>query len=197
VLIVRCVATAALLLALSGPATGTGFRARPFHPTPPAPEIALTASDGSEFRLSQERGHVVVLTFGYTYCPDVCPAILGKLAQARAQLGVPASRVRVVLVTLDPVRDTPDRLRTHLDRFDTTFIGVTGTPEAVTRVQRAYGIVAHRDGAQGSDGFPVNHSAPMYVIDHDGRLRLLFTVATPVTDMAHDLALLSKAAERP
>jgi protein SCO1 len=193
-MMLRCLATACLLVVMSGFATGTGFRARPFHPTPPAPEIELTAADRAEFRLSRERGHVVVLTFGYTQCPDVCPAILAKLAQARARLGVPMSRVRVVLVTVDPVRDTPDRLRAYLDRFDSTFIGVTGTPEAVMRVQRAYGIVAHRDGA---DGFPANHSAPMYVIDHEGRLRLLFTAATAVADMAHDLQLLAEAAERP
>jgi len=176
-----------------GPAMGAGFRARAFHPTPSAPEIRLTASNGTEFRLSEQRGQIVALSFGYTSCPDVCPVILAKLAQARAQLGTIASKVRVVFVTVDPARDTPERLRAHMEAFDATFTGVTGTTEELARVQRSYGIVAPRGRPHdGSSAFPVNHSAPVYVIDQDGRLRLLFTSATSIEDMAHDLRLLSE-----
>jgi len=193
----RSLLTIGLVLILDlGPATGAGFRARTFHPTPPAPEIQLTASNGTEFRLSQLRGQIVALTFGYTACPDVCPVILAKLAQARAELGSASSRVRVVFVTVDPVHDTPDRLRAHMAAFDATFVGVTGTPEELGRAQRAYGLGAQRSRPpDGPDAFPVNHAAPVYVIDQEGRLRLLFTGATPAGDMAHDLRLLSEAVE--
>jgi protein SCO1 len=179
-------------------ALGAAFRTSVLQPTPPAPEIRLMASDGTEFRLSQRRGQIVVLSFGYTSCPDVCPTILAKLAQARARLRAPASKVQVVFVTVDPTRDTPDRLRAHMDRFDRTFVGVTGTREELARVQQAYGIVAQQGPPRDRPGaILVDHSAPVYVIDQDGRLRLMFTDATSVEDMAHDLQLLSEALEDP
>ena len=186
-----------LVLVLNiGLAIGAGFRARALHPTPPAPEIRLAATDGTEFRLSQQRGQIVLLSFGYTSCPDVCPMILAKLAQARAKLGMTASKVRVVFVTVDAARDTPDRLSAHMAAFGSTFLGLTGSPEELTRVQRAYGIVAQRrQPRDGSDAFLVDHSAPVYVVDHEGRLRLMFTGATSADDMAHDLRLLSEAME--
>jgi len=177
------------------PTMGEDFRTSVLHPTRLAPEIQLT-SDGDEFRLSRLRGQIIALSFGYTFCPDVCPTVLGKLARARAQLGRIASGVRVVFVALDPARDTPDRLLAHMAAFDATFIGVTGTSRELARVQHAYGVIAQpRQRRDGSAATLIDHSAPIYVIDQDGRLRLMFTAATPVDDMTHDLRLLAETAQ--
>jgi protein SCO1/2 len=167
------------------------FRAGVLEPPRPAPEIRLTAADGTEFRLSQHRGQIVLLTFGYTSCPDVCPIILAKLARARARLGPPAAQVRVVFVTVDPTRDAPDRMGARLAAFDATILGLTGTAQDLARVRHSYGVVAqHARTRPGSEVSLIDHSAPVYVIDRNGRLRLMFTAATPVEDMTHDLRLL-------
>src|SRR5882724_5119691 len=127
------------------PTMGEDFRTSVLHPTRLAPEIQLT-SDGDEFRLSRLRGQIIALSFGYTFCPDVCPTVLGKLARAR--------------------------------------------------VQHAYGVIAQpRQRRDGSAATLIDHSAPIYVIDQDGRLRLMFTAATPVDDMTHDLRLLAETAQ--
>jgi protein SCO1/2 len=185
---------AALLLLLWAPATGgagPAFRGGALDPPHQAPEIVLPAADGSEFRLSRHRGDVVALAFGYTFCPDVCPATLAELAQVRARLGRAAARVHVVFVTVDPERDGPERLRAYTRAFDPTFVGVTGSPERLAAVQRAYGVVARKQTPRGTAAaYLMDHSASVYVIDPEGRLRLIFPFGTSIDDMTHDIALL-------
>ncbi|HET6379492.1 MAG TPA: SCO family protein [candidate division Zixibacteria bacterium] len=167
------------------------FRAAVLTPPRLAPEVRLTASGGAEFRLSQQRGHIVLLTFGYTSCPDVCPIILAKLAQARAQLGPLAPQVQIVFVTVDPARDTPDLMAARLGAFDPTIVGLTGTPADLARARQAYGVVAQQVRPRpGSEVDRFDHSAPVYVVDRYGRLRLMFTSGTSVEDMTHDLHVL-------
>jgi cytochrome oxidase Cu insertion factor (SCO1/SenC/PrrC family) len=135
------------------PAMGDDFRTNVLHPTRPAP------------------GHIVALSFGYTFCPGFCPMVLGKLARARGQLGRFAPGVRVVFVAVDPARYTPDRLLGYTAALDTTFISVTGTPLELARVQHAYGVVAQpRRPRDGSGASLIDHSAPVIVIDGDGQL---------------------------
>jgi protein SCO1 len=123
------------------------FRSGVLDPPRLAPEIVLPAHDGTDFRLSRHRGDVVAITFGFTFCPDVCPTTLAELAQVRAKLGPAAKRLRVVFVTVDPERDGPERLRAYTHAFDRTFVGLTGSPEQLAAVQRAYGPAHHRGGA--------------------------------------------------
>jgi protein SCO1/2 len=152
-------------------------------PIKPAPDLALTTTEGTEFRLSQQRGKVVVLTFGFTLCPDVCPTTLTKLAQVRAQLGAAAGDVRVVFVTLDPERDSADRLREYARRFDPTFVGLTGTPRAVAQARDAYGVIAAQRTVPHPLGYLVDHSTFVFVVDRAGQLRLMFHGGATVEDM--------------
>ena len=133
----------------------------------------------------------MVLFFGYTFCPDVCPLTLSEMVQVRTQLGEKAARVRVAFITVDPERDTVERLRAYVGAFDRSFLGLTGAPEALARVRQAYGVVAEKRAVAGTKAaYLIDHSAFAYIIDPEGRLRLMFPFGTPIDDMAHDLGLL-------
>jgi protein SCO1/2 len=172
-------------------AAGPGFRSGVLEPPRPAPEIALRAHDGSDFRLSRHRGDVVAIAFGYTFCPDVCPTTLAELAQVRTKLGPVARRLRVIFVTVDPERDGPERLRAYTQAFDRTFIGLTGSPDQLAAVQRSYGVVAKKQAVRGTAAaYLVDHSAFVYVVDAEGQLRLMVPFGTSIDDMTHDIGLL-------
>lgn len=163
-------------------------------PPRPAPDFTLRTAEGREFRLSQHRGAVVLLTFGHTACPDVCPTILAEFAQVKARLGAPRRQVLFVFVTVDPERDSPDRIRAYTRAFDATVIGLTGSAEQMEQVRRAYGVTARKRMVGGTAAaYLVDHSAFVYVIDADGRLRLMFPFGTSVDDMTHDITLLTRS----
>lgn len=192
---------AALLIALAlvvGAAAWAVARrgAPPFHgravePPRPAPDFTLTGPDGQPFRLSQLQGRAVVLFFGYTHCPDVCPATLSTFEAVKQALGAEGERVRFVFVTVDPERDTPQRLREYLRRFDPEFIGLSGDPETLAAVREAYGIYAARagdhQGGMPSGHYVMTHTATSFVIDPAGRLRVSYSFGTPADQMAADL----------
>jgi protein SCO1/2 len=159
-----------------------------FDPPREAPAISLTASDGSELKLSDYRGKVVVLGFGFTSCPEVCPTTLGMLAQARRKLGDDAGEMQVVYITVDPETDTPERMRDYLRRFDESFVGGTGTEAQLDAVRREYGVIASRK-PQGS-GYTYAHSSYVYLIDRDGLIRALMPYGHKPADFVHDIRLL-------
>lgn len=162
------------------------------EPYPPASDFVLTRGDGSSFQLSQMRGKVVLLFFGYTSCPDVCPTTLAELNQAMGQLGKDADRVRVVFVTVDPGRDTPERVQTYVNHFNPAFIGLSGTEEELTKIWSDYGV--YREIVEGTSalGYLVDHTARVTLIDTDGNLRISFSFEAPVEDIVHDLNLIFK-----
>ncbi len=169
------------------------FRDEAIEPPAPAPDFTLRTADGQSFRLGAERGKVVVLYFGYTSCPDVCPTTLAQLADIKTDLGEAAARLRVALVTVDPERDTPERLRTYTAAFDPTFLGLTGSRQALAKVWKAYGVYAEKKRVAGSPlGYLVNHSARTYIVDADGQLRLTLPFGTPTDAFLHDLRILLK-----
>jgi protein SCO1/2 len=181
-----------LVLALLGltPAESASFRAGAFEPPRAAPDFALRAAGGAEFRLSGHRGKVLVLAFGYTHCPDVCPTVLAELAQVRARLGPAAApRVQVAYISVDPERDTPERLRAYTEVFDKTFLGLTGPLARLEPVWKAYGVSIARRPVPGGV-YSVHHSASVYLIDPRGRLRVMAPFGTPVDDLLHDVRLL-------
>jgi len=160
------------------------------EPLRPAPEVALSTAEGAHFRLSQHRGEVVVVVFGYTHCPDVCPMTLARLAQLRARLGPAAAGVRVVFVTLDPERDTIARARAYTRAFDPTIVALTGGPRALAQVRDAYGVVAGRRAAPGVAEYLVDHSTFVFVVDRAGQLRFMFTGGISVEEMMDGIATL-------
>ena len=133
----------------------------------------------------------MLLYFGYTSCPDVCPTTLAEFAQVKKLLGPAARRLRVALVTVDRARDTPRRLRAYTRTFDSTFLGLTGPRDTLAQVWKAYGIYVQSHRVSGSSaGYVVDHSATTFVIDADGLLRLAIPFGTPLEDIRHDLQLL-------
>ncbi|MEH6433680.1 SCO family protein [Massilia sp. DD77] len=173
-------------------AHGQTLKSGVFEPPRAAPEIALPASTGKPFKLSSLRGKVVVLEFGYTQCPYVCPVSLASLAQARTLLGAAAADVQVVFVTVDPERDSTSHLRSYLARFDPSFIGIGGTPEQIQGVLKDYGISVSKQLVEGKAGYQLGHSSYLYFVDRRGMLRALMPFGRPAADIAHDLAILLK-----
>lgn len=182
---------AALLLAVAvvapaGPAPS--LAAGTFDPPRAAPDFTLDGSDGQALTLSRFRGKVVLLQFGFTACPDVCPTTLLTLAKARRALGGQADEVQVVFVTVDPRRDDPERLRRYLAAFDPAFVGGTGTEEALAAVRKAYGVAAQRTGS--GDGAPFGHSSFVTLIDRQGRLRAIMPYGYGPEAYVHDVRAL-------
>jgi protein SCO1 len=187
VAVFRCVMAAPAVL------ESAQFAGQTLLPPSPPMDFTLNASDGSEFRLSQHRGEVVLLSFGYTFCPDVCPTTLVELSQVRARLGDVAKRVQVVFITLDPERDTPERLGLYTKAFDPSFIGLTGSEQELARVRQVHGVVAEKEVVAGTAAaYLIVHSAHTYVIDSEGRLRLLFPFGMSIEEMADDILQLMR-----
>lgn len=175
---------AAALAAAAAPALKAGV----FDPPRPAPEFSLRGSDGSELTLARYRGKVVLLAFGFTSCAAVCPTTLATLAQARQALGPAAAAVQVLFVTVDPERDDPARLKAYLAAFDASFVGASGPPERLAAMRQGYGVVAHK--VPMSDGYAVDHSSSIFLIDREGRLRAMMPYGREARDFVHDLKLL-------
>jgi protein SCO1/2 len=178
------------ILPASAGADDAGLKAGVFSPPRAAPPFTLQASDGGELKLERYRGKVVVLEFGFTSCPDVCPTTLAALARARKELGPEGDGLQVVYVTVDPERDDAARLREYLRGFDPSFVGGTGSAGQLAAVRRDYGIAAERVTSAG--GYAFNHSSYTYLIDRDGNLRALMPYGHTAEDYVHDVRVLLK-----
>jgi protein SCO1/2 len=159
-------------------------------PPSAAPDIVLTDEAGQPFALSALRGEWVLLTFGYTTCPDVCPVTMGFLKQARQRLGSEGEAMRVVFVSVDPARDSPDVMARYVAQFGNRNKGLTGSPEAVAAAAAAYGVKYEIRDIETAVGYLVNHSAYVYVLDPDFNLRLTIPFGVQPEEMAADLEVL-------
>jgi len=172
------------------------LRAGVFDPPRIAPDFTLKGTDGSDLKLSRYRGKVVALGFGYTHCPGVCPTTLAFLAEARKKLPSARTDFQVVYVTVDPERDTTERLKTFLASFDPTFMGATGTPQQLADVRKAYGITVSDKifvETMPKSSYFLDHSSFVYLIDRSGQLRAMMPFGVSADDIEHDVkALLSK-----
>jgi len=183
----------ALLLAtlpLTAAANAPRLKAGVFEPAQAAPEFALKGSDGAALNLARFKGRLVLLVFGFTLCPEVCPTTLATLAQARKQLGAAAAEVQVVYVTVDPERDDLDRIRQYLAAFDPSFIGGTEAPEKLAAMRKRYGVVAEKIASRQPSAYGMNHSTSVWLIDRAGKLRAMMPYGHPAQDFVHDLKLL-------
>jgi protein SCO1/2 len=161
------------------------------EPFPPAMDFTLTREDGSVFRLSAYRGNLILLFFGYTSCPDVCPTTLAELNLALERFDTDAAaQIKVLFVTVDPERDTPERVQEYVDHFNTDFIGLSGSEEELAHVWNGYGIFREIPEGASASGYLVNHTARVTLIDREGNLRISFPYDAPVEDMVHDLKLM-------
>jgi protein SCO1/2 len=172
-LLLVAVATALFTIGAQFLASPYTFNGSLIDPALPAPDLALTDQNGQPFRLSEQTGKLVFLFFGYTSCPDVCPTTLAQLKQVRTMLGDRADRVEFVFITVDPERDTPERLRSYLATFDPSFVGLTGTIDELEEAWQAYGVYRQKQPGTGSN-YVVDHSARIYLVDARGNLRLSY-----------------------
>jgi len=188
---IRCWAAAVLALSLCSCAsrnpgfigtdvTGAGF-GRDFH---------LSAPDGTARSLADFRGKVVVVFFGYTQCPDVCPTTLSDLAEAMQKLGSDSARVQVLFVTIDPERDTPQLLSEYVPAFNPTFMGLYGDARATAAVAQEFKVYYQKEPGPTPGSYSMDHSSGTYVFDPEGRLRLFFTYGQNADAYVHDIRLL-------
>ncbi len=187
-LLLAVVVGCGVLSACGGPYV---FRGREVHPPFPAPDIALTDHHGQPYRLHNQQGRVIIVVFGFTACPDVCPTTLADLAEVRRRLGDDAADVQVILITVDPDRDTQAVLASYVGLFDPSFIGLRGDSAATARVLRDYGVAVAKTELPGSAlGYTMDHPTRIYGIDRGGSWRVMFSTGDPLDDLVRDLRYL-------
>ena len=158
-----------------------------------AEDFTLTTTDERPFRLSEQRGQVVLMFFGFTSCPDVCPATLAEAKRILEGLGEDAQNVRFVFITVDPERDTPDQLGKYVSNFHPEIVGLTGSPEELQTMFDAYGIYAAKVPLEDSAAeYTMEHTARVFLVDQDGLLRLSYAFGTPDEDILQDVQYLLK-----
>jgi protein SCO1/2 len=167
---------------------GASFRGSVLDEPVAVPDFELIDQYGQPFRLSDQRGDVVLLFFGYTQCPDVCPTTLATWRKVHAALGDDAQRVRFVFVTVDPERDTPERLGLHVNAFNPDFIGLTGAQDELDAVYDIFDVYWEKDTSSGSAaGYLISHTATTFVLNPEGQWRLRETYGTEAEDIAYDI----------
>jgi protein SCO1/2 len=152
--------------------------------------LELPDTSGQVRRLADFRGKALVVFFGFTHCPDVCPTTLADLARVMESLGADANRVQVLFITVDPERDTPEDLAKYVAAFDKRFIALRGDLPATQRVAKDFKVYFEK--RKEGDSYTVDHSAQSYVFDPQGRLRLLVRPQGIRTDLPDDLRTLLK-----
>lgn len=153
----------------------------------PAPDFVLISAKG-EYRLSDQKGKLALIFFGYTSCPDVCPASLADMKRVVAEIPGWEDQIEVVFITVDPERDTPEKLNMYVSLFDDGFVGLTGTEEELTPVWSSYGVVREVDReTESMAGYLINHTARIYLVDREGRLLLTYGFGTPPDEIRADV----------
>jgi protein SCO1/2 len=165
-------------------------------PPMPAPPVQLTRADRSTFDLADLQGRIALIFFGYTSCPDICPTTLADMKRIKAGLGAQAETVDFVFISVDPQRDTPERIQNYISGFDPAFIGLSGSEEQLTPVWKGYGVYRQVQEGASALGYLVDHSTRSYLIDVSGNLRLTYAYGTPVEDVVRDIRFLLKEGAR-
>jgi protein SCO1 len=152
--------------------------------------LNLTDADGTVRSLADFKGKVVVLFFGYTQCPDVCPTTLAELAAVKKQLGADGARLQGVFVSVDPDRDTPPLLKAYMASFDPTFIALHGTPDETRRVAKEFKVFYAKVPGKVEGSYTVDHTAGSYLFDAQGKVRVFARYGAGGEALAHDVKVL-------
>ena len=177
-----------LALALAGCEGAPKFRSTDITGADYGKVLELTDHNGKPRHLEDFRGKAVVLFFGFTHCPDICPTTLAETAAALKKLGADADRVQVLFVTIDPERDTADALAKYVTAFDPRFLGLRGDAQATSRAAKEFKVFYEK--RKTGDSYSMDHSGQTYVIDPQGRLRLLVRPERLGEDLTEDLRTL-------
>ncbi len=155
--------------------------------------LQLPDIDGKPRSLDEFKGKVVVVFFGYTHCPDVCPTTMAELAEVKRTLGADGERVQGVFVSVDPERDTPEILRAYMASFDPGFVALRGTPEQTAAVAKDFKVFFAKVPGKAEGSYTVDHTAGSYVFDTAGRLRLFVRYGGGAQALTSDLKALLKS----
>lgn len=187
-----CAAATCLLLAGCN-GGGPQFRSTDITGAELGRDFKLIDHNGQPRTLVDFRGKVLVVFFGFTHCPDVCPITLSELARALKQLGADARRVQVVMITVDPERDTPEVLKQYVTALDPAFLGLTGDARAIAETAREFKIFYQKTAGATPEAYSVDHSSGTFVYDPAGRVRLLVGYGQGAEVFAHDIGQLLRA----
>ena len=191
----RTLATVAVLalvacLGACGP-SGPKFKGSDVTGTNYGRVLELTGHDGKPRTLADFKGKVVVLFFGYTQCPDVCPTTMAELAQVKKQLGADGDKLQAIFVTVDPERDSAELLKAYMASFDPAFVALRGTPGETQAVAQGFKVFYQKvPNKDGGEGYTLDHTAGAYVFDTQGRTRLFVRYGTPIEAWVADLRTL-------
>ena len=175
-----------------GPASPSG-RGSTIVPPRTLSDFTLTSQTGEPLALSTLRSKVVLLFFGYTSCPNICPTTLFEFKETRRLLGGASGEVAIIFISVDPDRDTLSVLARYVGAFDPTFIGLQGEPATLRRVGPEYDLVYQRRTEPGVEGYTMDHTAIAYLLDQQGLLQVVFPYGTPASALATDIrALLTR-----
>jgi len=155
-----------------------------------ARELSLTDPEGKRRSLAEFKGRAVVVFFGFTQCPDVCPTTLVELAAVKKQLGADGDKVQGIFVTVDPERDTPELLKAYVDNFGAGFIALRGTPEETLAAAKHFKVFYAKVPGKTDTSYTIDHTAGSYLFDPQGRVRLFTRHGTGPEALAHDLKIL-------
>lgn len=185
----RGVGVIALIMLLTAPLTGCdrGFAGMAIDPPKPMPAFTFTRVDGTSFSTAPAAGQYTVLFFGYTHCPDICPTTMADFVRVKQTLGDEAARVRFVLISVDPDRDTPQVTTDYARKFDPSFIGVSADPMTTAAILQAYGIASAPEVSSDHAAHLVSHSSQVHLLDDQGLLIALYPQGTPWQSLAKDL----------
>jgi protein SCO1/2 len=152
--------------------------------------FSLNDHTGKPVTLDSYKGKVLVVFFGYTQCPDVCPTTMAEMAGVMKELGPQADQVQVLFITLDPARDTKELLAQYAPTFDPRFVGLYGTPEQTAQVAREFKVIYNKVEGKTPDSYTIEHTAGSYVFDKNGKIRLFLRHGQGPAPITHDLKLL-------
>lgn len=155
-----------------------------------ARDFALTDHNGKPRTLADFKGKAVLVFFGFTHCPDVCPTTLAEMANVMQQLGPQADKVQVLFITVDPERDTPELLAKYVPAFHPSFLGLVGDKAATEKVAKEFRVFYQKVPGKDAGSYTVDHTAGSYVFDPQGRIRLFVRHGQGAEPIAHDLKLL-------
>lgn len=178
---------AMLLLAACGGPPPAPFNATDVTATPVGRDFELADPTGKKRRLSEFKGKAVMLFFGYTHCPDVCPTALSGMRDAMNLLGPDAARVQVLFVTVDPERDTPEVLGQYVPWFNPSFLGLWGDSQVVAGIAKDFGVFYKKQPGSSPETYSIDHMATSFIFDPQGRQRLLVQHGTAPDKIAADL----------
>jgi protein SCO1/2 len=185
-------ALGASLVAACAPESKPQFKAVDITGADYAKDFSLPDQDGKVRSLKDFQGKAVVVFFGYTQCPDVCPVTLTEIAEAKKLLGADGAKVQGILVTVDPERDKPELLKAYVANFGPDFIALRGTPEQTAAIAKDFKVFYRRVEGKAPGSYFMEHTAASYVFDPQGRLRLYSRYGSGAQALADDLKLLLK-----